>query len=519
MGRLKSKNVVGYVQVALSAALTWASFPETSLWFLLPPALALLIAAVDQVGTGRGAWYGFLWGLGFFLPHIWWAVIAVDGNPGPWAALALSQAAFMAVWGGGFAASKIWTWRQTWWGEAIIAAFLWVGIEQLRSRIPFGGFGWGKLAYSQVDSPLIVLAPIGGEVLVSFALVFLAAILRFAFTADKTSLVRRAVFAGAFAIAMTLPLAVTLPVRSEAGTLTVAVIQGNVEVPHMTTFGIEGKVTGNHLAETKRMMENKSASFGKEPLDIVLWGENSLDRNPQTNKLVGQMVNEASAIVEVPLMAGFIEYEGDVRYNWMGIWYPKEGLHSQKYGKQYPVPWGEYVPFRSLSEAVAPEAAQIGTDMVGIDNPPMLPVSLNDGRIVKIAMATCFEASIEPVFLDGIRLGGEIIVVPTNNSQFQDSAESTQQLQMAQFRAAETGRAAVQVSTNGVSALINPNGKVIAVTGKQEAANLVGKLPLRTSISPAVIVAEPSARACAILSVVFVVATMGFGLAKRPRKK
>src|SRR5699024_5655367 len=87
-----------------------------------------------------------------------------------WAALSVAEAAIMA---GGVAA---WTWirRGVWirdkrWLHAPLFALSWVVAEQLRQVWPFGGFPWGRLAFSQVDSPLLSLASVAGAPLVSFA--------------------------------------------------------------------------------------------------------------------------------------------------------------------------------------------------------------------------------------------------------------------------------------------------------------------------------------------------------------
>ena len=189
-------------------------------------------------------------------------------------------------------------------------------------------------------------------------------------------------------------------------------------------------------------------------------------------------------------MLGVMEYVGERRYNWMAIWDPDGGLLLEMYGKQHPVPWGEYVPLREISEFLATASAQISVDMVAVDNPAFMEVELADGRVIPLTVGICFEVAYEPLIAEGVAMGGELIVIPTNNAHFQNSAESDQQLQMARFRAAEFSRSAVQVSTNGVSGMIRPDGSLVAVTGTQEAAHVVGALPLRDSITPFTYVAS-----------------------------
>ena len=139
---------------------------------------------------------------------------------------------------------------------------------------------------------------------------------------------------------------------------------------------------------------------------------------------------------------------------------------------------------RDITEILATAAAQVGVDMSPVDNPALLTVTLMDGAHVPVVVGICFEVAYERLLLEGVLLGGEAIVIPTNNAHFQDSAESVQQLQMGQFRAAEFSRAMIQASTNGVSAVVAPDGKITQITGTQEAGYLVADIPLRTEITP-----------------------------------
>ncbi len=471
--------------VTVSGFAARLAFPGYNLWLLLPIALAALISVVDRVRPWRAAGYSALWAMVFFLPLISWMQIATDHTWLAWFALAGAQAFFLALWGLSFAATRTWAWARTITGEAVTAGLLWVAFEELRSRVPFGGFPWGKLAYPQVNGPLLGLAPYGGEALVSFVVVVIAVLARRAFAFRSGGAGEEGMFARGAAAALALALFVLpglipLSNRQEAGELQVALIQGNVEIPMAETFATPRKVTGNHVRETEVMLAQPQS----QSVDLILWGENSTDLDPRTDAQTAALVQSVVDESGIPLMLGIMEYSGDERYNWMSIWDPDTGLSQSMYGKQHPVPWGEYVPFRQVTEFLATAAAQVSIDMVAVDNPALMTVTLTDGRVVPLAVGICFEVAYEPLIAAGVSLGGQAIVIPTNNAHFQNSDESVQQLQMAQFRAAEFSRAAVQVSTNGVSGVIRPDGSLVAATETQEAAHLVASLPLRTSITP-----------------------------------
>ncbi len=486
--------------VAVSGAAMWAAFPALSWWFLVVPSLALLIGLVDRVSPWRGGAYAALWAMVFFMPHISWIMIATNKTWGAWIALAGAEAFFIYLWGLSFGALGTWKWSRTLWGQALGGGLLWVAFEQLRSRVPFGGFPWGNVSYPQVDSPMIAYAPLGGEALVSF-LVFVAAVcLR---RALGPAVIGNPTWAriGALALSVVLvfgPFVVRLPNAEEAGNLRVGVVQGNVEIPMEETFSIPRKVTGNHVEQTLMLAGQTGGdqTSADQPggdqtgVDVVFWGENATDIDPRQDPKTAELVQQAVDATGVPLVFGLMEYKGGGRYNWIGIWYPDSGLDLEMYGKQHPVPWGEYIPMRKLTLWLATEAARISLDMFPVENPGFLTVVLNDGEALPIAVGICFEVAYEPIIREGVELGGQLIYIPTNNAHFQNSPESVQQLQMGQFRAAEFSRTALQVSTNGVSAIVRPDGTIYEATETQVAGFLEATVPLRTVITPAVKLGE-----------------------------
>lgn len=506
----RKTRLLHYAGVLLAGIMLWAAFPELNWWILSYPAIAILVGVLDNVGMHRATWYGFCFGLAFFIPHLEWAYTA-SKMVGAWLALAGIESLFIAIFGWLFAATRVWPKARTWWGEALTAAILWVAVEELRSRIPFGGFPWGKLAYGQVDSPLVSLAPYGGEVLVGFIIVVIAVLGWKAFQWGKLAvpLWRFRVVSGVLALLLlVLPVLSRLENAQENGSLTVALVQGNVEIPSEETFAIPHQVTGNHARETIEFSETITTSP-----DLVVWGENSLDLDPLKDAKTAELVQQAVDSIDAPTLVGWVGFDDDGRYNWISFWYPNEqenhasGLDGAKYGKQHPVPWGEYVPLRELTEKLAPAITKkIGVDMVPVENESYLEVTLQDGRKIPVAAGICFEVAYESIMAQGVNAGGQLIVVPTNNSQFEYSSESAQQLQMLRFRAAEYSRSAIQVSTNGISGIIRPDGSIMASTDKQEAASLSWHLPLRVKVTWA-------ARLGQIPAYLFIGGGVAFGLA------
>lgn len=127
--------------------------------------VALLVLALRRDGTRWAGLIGTLWGLAFFLPHLWWARVAAGALP--WFALATLQALLVGTGTAIWDVARRARWLRATPMAALAFALAWVTTEQLRSSWPFGGFPWGRLAFSQTDGPLLSLAWLGGAPLIS----------------------------------------------------------------------------------------------------------------------------------------------------------------------------------------------------------------------------------------------------------------------------------------------------------------------------------------------------------------
>ncbi|NUU17000.1 apolipoprotein N-acyltransferase [Cellulomonas humilata] len=464
--------------------LTEAAFPGRSWWPMAFVGIALFFLALRRDSAWWGFVVGLLYGLGFFLPHVWWANEAV-GQPIGWVALSLFQAFYLGVFG----AAWVWVRRGAWvrerdWRQVVAVTVLWIAVEQLRGRWPFGGFPWGSLAFSQTGSPLLRLAAVGGEPLVSGAVVATGAVLAVVVLRLWTRRVGEAgLRLGAALAAVLLPGLVPLSTVAESGTLWVGAVQGNVPSQGAEAMSQAREVAANHADGTRALLEQVDPS----ELDLVLWPESASDIDPRTDEAVAATVDAAARAVDAPILLGTQRFLPGLRYNNYILWKPGAGADpGVEYTKQRPVPFGEFVPYRELFRQVAPVVDRITTDMVAGTRAALVEVGIERlGRQVPITTAICFEVAYDDLIREGVLGGGELIVIPTNNASFGLTPESTQQLAMSRFRAVEHGRAVAQVSTVGVSALIAPDGDVLVSTSLFTAEQMVAELPLRTSITPA----------------------------------
>lgn len=491
-GTADSRTLVGppsrplTLLLALAGGLfTDAAFPDRGWWPLAFVGVAALFWALRRDGARWGFLVGLVWGLAFFLPHLWWANYATETVP--WVALSVMEACFVAVLGAAWVWARRWSWLAARpWAQAVGFAVLFVGVEQARTELPFGGFPWGRLAFSQADSPLGRAAWLGGEVLVSLLVALAGSLLAVAVLAlvRRRDVVTGAVVpvavAGALVVA---PLLVPLDTRAEAGTLAVGAVQGNVGEPGLGSFANRAEVLNNHLQGTLALLDQVEPG----DLDVVLWPENGSDLDPQTTPDVARAIDDAAREVGAPILVGAQEYpETGGRYNVSLLWEPGTGV-VDRYAKQHPAPFGEYIPLRPLLRVFSDQVDRVSIDMIpGTETGVVDLASERLGRTVPLGVVICFEVAYDGLVNDAVDAGAEVLVVPTNNASFGYTAESTQQLAMSRLRAVATGRATVQVSTVGVSGVIAPDGALLQSTGLFTADQLVADLPLRTSLTPAV---------------------------------
>lgn len=495
--------------------LTNLAFPDRGWWPLAYVGMACLLLAMRGAGPVRAGAIGLVWGLAFFLPHVHWALQAT-GSVLPWMALSLFQAPYVAVFG----ALWVWARRATWLehrplAQAGTAAVLWVAVEQVRGSWPFGGFPWGVLAFSQTDAPLLRLAPYGGGVLVSAFVVAIGALLAMFIQQlhRTTMLAAGGALLGAVVFAVT-PGLLPLYVGEERGSLRVGAVQGNVPQQGANWADQAREVTANHRAGTERL----AAAAGTRRLDLVVWPESAADIDPRTDPAQAAFVDAAAAAVDAPLLLGAQRFPDgeDTRFNEIVSWQAGDGAVAT-YAKQHPVPFGEYVPYRQFFRQITPLVDRITTDMAAGTDPALLSVPIERlAREVRFVTAICFEVAYGDLVREGVLAGGELIIIPTNNASFGRTQESTQQLAMSRFRAAEHGRATIQISTVGVSAMIMPDGSVLNQTGLFTAEELIATLPLRTTLTPAARLRTAPALGAYLLAAAAVIAGALASLDARP---
>jgi apolipoprotein N-acyltransferase len=456
----------------LAGYLTRLAFPDPGWWPLAPVGVALWAVASAGRSWRTGSLVGLAYGLALMLPLLSWSGVYVGAFP--WVALAVLQSLYLVLLGALLPRAQTL-------GRAapFVVAALWVGQEALRDRTPYGGFPWGRLAFSQSESPLAPLAALGGAPLVTFGVALAGALLGSAVLRLLRPSPARRVRAlrpvlGAVAVGCC---GLLVPLPTSGTPVQVAGIQGDVPQPGLEFNAERAAVLGNHASLTARLGADVAAGRAPAP-DVVVWPENASDIDPFRQADARATIDDAVRAVDAPTLVGAVLRRDDGRLTNASIaWTPQAGPGA-RYAKRHPVPFGEYIPnrdfFRMFSDKV---------DLVAREYAPGDAVGRIDLGPARLGIAICFEVAYDGLVRDTVRDGADLLVVQTNNATFGYTDEAVQQLAMSQLRAIEHGRSVAHVSTVGVSAMIAPDGRILTRSELFTPAVLQAALPLRTSLT------------------------------------
>ncbi|QGK72189.1 apolipoprotein N-acyltransferase [Allosaccharopolyspora coralli] len=474
----------------LAGSAIFVASPPRNLWWLVPFAVAALALVVRGRRAGAGFGHGLLFGFAAMLPMLGWLqdFLSDQFGPWPWLGVALVQAAFFGLAGAGMARVSVLRGAPVWMAAVFLVA------EMLRSAIPFGGFPWGRLAFTQPEGAMTPWAAVGGAGLVTFLVAVVGTAIG-EFVARIAGGRRRLAAPAVLAIApVALGLAMWPLVGTEAqeGTAKVAVVQGNAPDVGLDLLYEDDVLRDNHMRALRDLADDVRAGQVQRP-DVVVLPEQVGSWGPQRSD---PELAAATADLGVPVVVGGLgrDADGEIR-NRILAWEPERGP-TQDYVKRHLVPFAEAIPLRPLASMVTPFVDRFPQDMVAGDRPGVFDVGG-----AKIGLGLCFDVAYDDVFLGAAREGATMFAVPTNNAWYGRSEMSYQHLAMSQFRAVEHGRAVVVAATSGVSAIIDPDGTLRQQTRQFTPDVLVADVPLRSSTTPATVVGSVPAYVLATIGV------------------
>lgn len=476
--RSHARRAMATLVSAASGGSLALAFDPVGASLLAPVAIAALtVAATVFADTARGAGVlGYVFGSAFLAAHVWWLEDSI--GPGAWAAVTLIE----ALWFAAVAASIPLLRRLPAW--PILLAATWSAVEVLRQLWPFGGFPWGQVGFTAVDTPVSAALPYVGVTGAGFIIVLLAAAVAHAVLDLRRHLDRSLLYLTGAVAVIGVPLLMPYGV-TRTGSVTVAVVQGDVPGNGRDVVGNHRQITRDHANATIDLARRVAAGTARRP-DLVVWPENSTAVDPIRDPEASAEIGRAAAAIRAPLLVGGI-VDGPrpgTALN-QGIMWSGSGPDGQAYTKQHPVPFGEFIPLRSVLDGLSPRLAEIPRDM--LPGPDAEPLDIVTSRgVVRVADAICFDVAYAEPLAQQVRLGAELAVVQTSNAMFTGTSQRAQQFTMSRARALETGRTVIVASLNGISGIISADGAVQARLEEQTTSIMLEDVATSTDVTPAV---------------------------------
>jgi apolipoprotein N-acyltransferase len=415
-----------------AGALLCLSLPPFGFWPLAFGGLVLLDRLVaDRPVRARFA-RGWLVAMACFVPSLsWMTALTAPGY-------VIACVAYSGMLGAGIAAAP--PGRGRW----LALAGTWTLAELVRWSWPFGGVPLANLAIGQVAGPLAGVLRVGGGVL-------LVAVTVLAGQAVAAALRRAWAPAGAlFAMtALVVVGAAFAPDGRALGEAELALVQGGGEQGTRKSDTGVIDVFERHVAATSSV---------EPPVDLVVWPEDVIDtegafEDDPWSRTIGALAVD----LEAPMVVGTVEGAGPDHFTNSATLVTSDGAVAQRYEKVHRVPFGEYVPFRSLLELVA-EAALPDRDALVGELPNHLDVP---GAVGRVTAPISWEIFFPDRTREGVEAGARLVLNPTNGSSFTGTIVQTQQVASSRMRAIETGRWVAQVAPTGFSAVIDDDGRVL----------------------------------------------------------
>ena len=471
-----------------SALLQVVIFPLPNLyvlsWIAVAPLLiALLHARQRETLQLQGAaklepaspWQGFL--LGYICGILWyggncyWVYNTMKQYGGISAAgaagLLILFCLYLGLYHGAFGLIICWLAKQSLRTALVLAPFVWVAVELARTRI--SGFPWDLLGVTQVDNiPLARIARFTGVYGLSFEIMIVNTAFAAALLVDRKR--RLSLWIATFAAAFVLQIARWTPFPMIPGDRSAVLVQANVPILDNSDW------TQQYYEATFSDLRNLSLNppGGRGHAHLIVWPESPApfySNDPGFRDGLAGIATTANSWV----VAGSVGIEGSHPnqevFNSAVLMAPSGELVA-RYDKVHLVPFGEYLPFPSLLSFAGGLTKQVGTFMPGASRTPL------EAGEEKLGIFICYES----IFPDDVRRfaksGAQVFVNISNDGWYGDSGAYAQHLKQARMRAIENGRWLLRGTNTGVTAAIDPFGRIAQQVPRKVRTALVASYSL-----------------------------------------
>lgn len=433
-------------------------------WIALTPLLIALLDEEEKGSAWRAASLGYVCGVLWYLANCYWIYQTMYLYGGLAKPVALGILVLFSLYLGLYHAFFAWLLERMRRRSGVMISlamspFLWVAVELARARIT--GFPWDLLGYAQVgNSALLVLAPLGGAMMLSFVIACVSAL----FAAAWLDASRRRLWMAA---------AVVVAVMLQAGFLYHPVADETAYAATLLQQNLVPGAAGVSEASLPRDLQyQRFIELSQTPLShsggrwqasadkpaLIVWPESPADFFSHDAQFRAQVGGLARA-VQVPVIAGSVgvdfdpHAEGGHHIYGSAAVFDRQGNYSGRYDKVHRVPWGEYVPFKELFFFADKLTADVGNMEAGTKH----SVFQLDGH--RVGIFICYES----IFGDEVREfpkdGADLLVNISDDGWYGDTGAPWQHLDMERMRAVENHRWILRDTNTGVTTAIDPHGR------------------------------------------------------------
>ncbi|WP_192179142.1 apolipoprotein N-acyltransferase [Mesorhizobium amorphae] len=447
-----------------------------------------------------GWWFGF----GYFLAGLWWIgeALLVEADSFAWALpFAVVGIPFAMAFFYGFATVVA---RLLWSNDIgrIAALAFGFGLAEWLRDFLFTGFPWNAVGYAAMPVPLLM------QSVSVTGMIGMNALAVFVFSLPALVAGRRHLRLG-FGLLILLVAAhvgfgyvrLAMPVEPATRSIDVRIVQPDVDLSEKWDASVRDRIFATLLG-----LSAKEPEPGHAKPQLILWPETSVPflftERPDALTALGDMLGEGQMLV-----AGVVREEGgsaagaDSRYYNSVVAINDKGEITDAVDKVHLVPFGEYLPFAGLLGRFGIEQLVAGPMNFAAGN-ERHPITLQDG--VRALPFICYEV-IFPDLVAVDATSSELIVNVTNDAWFGDTPGPYQHFRQAQIRAVENGLPLLRAANNGISAVVDPRGRIVDAL----AVDARGAIDVRVPISGRALISAAQRRINGLL-IIFLFALGGF---------
>ncbi|HKR65670.1 MAG TPA: apolipoprotein N-acyltransferase [Thermoanaerobaculia bacterium] len=465
---------------AASGVLFAASFPTYTIGWLAFVAFVPLLVAIARANSTREAFLlGWLWQTIAWLMMVPWVVRVMSHYGGlPYVTgvlIFIAMSLYLGLYGAAFA----WIVKRLRLGIAFLPWLLvplaWAGIEYARTYL-FSGFPWNLLATSIVDyASLIQIDRAIGPYFTGALIVFPAVVAAWWITQRPASIARVLVVGSLGILLMvwwgTGLVASKLIARpTSSATLTAALLQPNISQEMRWDSANVIQIYGRMMDMTRI-----AADHGAK---IVIWPESTVPLSYTQTDFFRESIERISRDRNIDIILGSVATD-PARPNriWNSAFLVSGGKTIGHYDKIRLVPFGEYVPLRRMLFFAEKLVHAVGEFEFGTNDQPLV------GKL-SYGPAICYEVVYPQITGTQIRHGADVIVTITNDAWYDGTSAPQQHLWQARMRAIEGDRFVLRAATTGISALIDPTGRLLQTIPMGREGIIYAQFQARSAITP-----------------------------------